>query len=109
MATAFQLRVEYPHGPCEDIVIGAETLAQARHSFNADHLDLAPFEWRGAVVFVRSARPAEESGRRDSDNLIQAQVRLRCAEAKRARERADGIAVVEGRTAASETPFPLEA
>lgn len=60
--TSFAIRVEHLEGH-EDVNVGSSNLFAARVRFEAENPDLAPFDWRGAVVFCERRRPAEEKTR----------------------------------------------
>lgn len=56
------IRVERPDGTYTDTIAPVRSLRAAVDWFSKDDPsgELAPYDWRGFVVFVRGARPAEE-------------------------------------------------
>ena len=56
----FAIRAETTDGHF-DAVVGGRSLDEARSSFQKAHENLAPFDWRGAVVFCQGEQPAEST------------------------------------------------
>lgn len=56
--TTFDIRAEHSDGH-QDVTVGSSNLFAARQRFESENPDLAPFDWRGAVVFCEGKRQAE--------------------------------------------------
>ncbi len=59
MKTLWTIRAIFKGGDF-DVNVGASNLFGARKAFERDNSHLAPFDWRGAVVFCQDTKPFEE-------------------------------------------------